>query len=70
MSRTTHHGNKAKQRKFGDFWWAYGTTPSWWNRMMHNRPKRVEHRRMEQRVLRGEYEQVWPLDRKPHDYYW
>lgn len=70
MSRTYHHGYKAKERKFGDHWWWYRSTPSWWNRMKHERPKRAENRRRIHRVMRGEYDQVWPLSRKPHIYFW
>lgn len=62
MSRTYHHGNKAKQRKFGG-WnryldptppkrprhhidWQWMNTPSWWTRLMMTRPQRQEARRL------------------------
>lgn len=71
MSRTYHHGDRAKQRKFGEHWWWYRATPSAWNHCFHTKPRRAQHRQLLHRVLRGEYEQVWPLgSRKPHNYYY
>jgi hypothetical protein len=71
MARTRHHGDKAKQRKFGSIWHWYQSTPSAWNREFHTKPKRAENRRLIHRTLRGDHEQVWPLgNHKPHVYYW
>ena len=51
-------------------WWK--STPSSHNILFHTRPRRREERRLEQLVLRGEDTENlnWPLDRKPHEYYW
>lgn len=71
MSRTYHHGDKAKARQYGRNWRWFRATPSEWNRLHHTKPKRQQERRILHRVIRGEYEQVWPLgSRKPHVYYW
>ena len=71
MARTRHHGDKAKEREFGRLWWWYRSEPKWWRKMFHTRPKRAANKRAIQRVMRGEYEQVWPVgNRKPHSYYW
>lgn len=71
MSRTTHHGDKAKEKKYGASWHWYQSTPSAWNRMFHTKPRRVSDRAKLAAVLRGEEEQCWSLgNRKPHHYYW
>ena len=71
MTRTSHHGDKAKERKFGDIWHWYKSTPSWWNRIHHTKRRRAENKRLAKKVTRGETEQVWPLgNRKPHEYFW
>ena len=71
MSRTKHHGDKAKERVFGDLWWWYKSEPKWWNKAYHIKPRRAENKKLIHRVLRGDYEQTWPPgNRKPHAYYW
>lgn len=70
MSKTYHHGYKQKERHFGLNWYWYRSTPSWWNKLHHHKPKRREHRDMLRNVVKGEVEQTWPLDKKPHKYYW
>jgi hypothetical protein len=58
-------------------WWVHGInyypishTPSWWIHDMHTVQQRADERRLLHRVLHGNNEQVWPLARKPHIYYW
>lgn len=71
MSRTYHHGNKAKERKFGDEWRWFAACPKDWNRPFHTVPKRRKEKHLLHRVLKGEAEQVWPLgSRRPHVYYY
>lgn len=71
MSRTHHHGDKAKQRRFGDNWWWYRSTPSYWNRLFHHKPRRQRERIQLHRVMRGEIDQVWDVGgRRPHIYFW
>ena len=70
MSGTRHHGDKAKERTFKDKWRWCSQTPGWWNTLFHHRPKRREHGRLIHKVLRGEEELIWPLDKRPHKYYW
>ena len=72
MSRTYHHGNKAKLRKFGDDW-RWMRTPSWWIRSMMTRPQRQEVRRLIKHTLdlpNLEDAPLFPLTKKPHIYYW
>lgn len=72
MARTYHHGNKAKERKFGDSWNWMGT-PSWWIRQMMTRPQRQEVRRLVKRTMElvdCEDAPLFPLAKKPHKYYW
>jgi superoxide dismutase len=73
MSRTRHHGNKAKQRAFGDGWLWLQATPGWWVRVMMTRPQRrlasVWQRKAETSTdleLVGDP----PSGRKPHHYFW
>lgn len=52
--------------------WTY-STPGWWNKEMHTRPKRVKTRLGIQKVYKLiDYEDTeeFPLDKKPHVYYW
>ena len=49
------------------------TEPSWWNRLMHTKRRRVEARRVTVRFMRDPGAAdglIWPLDRKPHWYFW
>ncbi len=73
MSRTWHHGDKAKQRKFGDNWRWYQSTPSWWVRICMSKPHRAGTRRLlaeTHRLVDYEDAAEFPLARKPHEYYW
>lgn len=51
-------------------WWK--STPSSHNIVFHTRPRRRAERRMEKLVLKGvdPDNMNWPLDKKPHEYYW
>ena len=73
MSRTRHHGDKAKARTYGRSWWWMRNYPKWWDHLRHTIPRRQAERQTVHRTLRdpdhGENE-VWPLDHKPHQYYW
>ena len=48
-------------------WW-----PAWWDILHHSRPQRRRDMRCEKAVLNGADPDniVWPLSRKPHQYYW
>ena len=49
------------------------STPSLWNNLFHTRPWRRKTRRCEWRVLHDPDAAdglIWPLDRKPHWYFW
>lgn len=52
--------------------WAY-STPSWWIKEMHTVPRRAKEHIQIQKVYKLiDYEDVeeFPLDKKPHIYYW
>jgi hypothetical protein len=73
MARTFHHGNKAKERKFGADWRWMDATPSWWIRALMTRPQRQEVRRLVKRTMEFvEYDDapLFPRAKKPHHYYW
>jgi hypothetical protein len=71
MSRTEHHGNKAKQRKFGKNWRWYQQTPKMWRKMMMIGPARTEQSQAIKKLINGQGEpKKWPDYKKPHEYYW
>lgn len=47
-------------------------TPSWWNIVFHTRPRRHKTRMMEHEVVKGCDPDglLWPVEKKPHSYYW
>ncbi len=50
-----------------------GGNPAWWDRVFHNRPHRAKTKRLERKVLRDQIDPddtVWPISRKPTQYYW
>jgi hypothetical protein len=62
-----------KKREVDNEWhWIYNT-PSWWTRLMMNRPQRRAGRVWEHKVLReADLEDCDPpgVGHKPHQYYW
>lgn len=49
------------------------STPSRWNNAVHTRRRRVELRRVMSRFMRNPGAAdglIWPLDKKPHLYFW
>ena len=49
------------------------STPSWWNRLVHAKRRRVEVRRVTALFMRDPGAAdglIWPLDKKPHLYFW
>lgn len=69
MSRTYHHGNKAKKRLFGDNW-RWMTTPGKWTREMMTPTWRQQTKQLLHRWEREGGEVIVPNGRKPHLYYW
>lgn len=72
MSRTKHHGDKAKKKTFG-LDWHWMSTPAWWIRLVMNRPqRRAVHLWEREAVTSTDIEEVDtpPHGRKPHVYYW
>lgn len=68
-------GAKTKKRKHADTNWHWMTTPSWWTRMMMNRPQRREAHLWEHSAAHTPLESLEELDKpnvshKPHKYYW
>lgn len=72
MSRTRHHGDKAKRRLFGDRWAWWHTTPGWWVRLKMERPQRAAVKAWEHKALRQDIDELDdpPHGRKPHQYYY
>ena len=72
MSRTKHHGKRAKERTFGKNW-RWMTTPGSWTRLMMTRPQRQRVRKLSddlKRLADLEDAPEFPVAKKPHAYYW
>ena len=73
MSRTTHHGDKAKRRACGRNWRQMRQTPGWWVRIMMTRPQRRQVKLWERDAAKH---LTWcdiddpPHGCKPHRYFW
>ena len=63
---------KPKRRKGEDVEWHWMSTPSWWTRLVMNRPQRREGRLWERKVHFEDIEETDPpgVSKKPHIYYW
>lgn len=73
MSRTKHHGDREKEKKFGKMWFWYRSTPSEWVNKKMTRPQRVKVRALLRGVVKDELdssEVMFPLAKKPHIYFW
>ena len=47
--------------------------PAWWDIIYHRRPMRARGAAIERQVMKGVVDAdnaVWPLSKKPHQYYW
>lgn len=56
---------------WGGIW--LGNWPRYWDILHHTRPRRRAERAMEHKVIEGIADLddlTWPLDKKPHQYYW
>jgi hypothetical protein len=65
--------NKTKKPKEKDTEWHWMSTPSWWTRIMMNRPQRRKGKLWEATVkLEKTLDEVDPpeVSKKPHKYYW
>ena len=69
MSRTLHHGFKAKDRIGKNDNWSRNE-PKEWRRTYKHKKRRAEAKRCRERVMQGDEDVVWPLDSKPWIYYW
>jgi len=73
MSRTYHHGMKHNKRAVRNRpWHEQMVEPGWWIRDMMTVPRRAKTTLLEREVTRGGDPEgiLWPLDRKPHLYFW
>lgn len=65
----------SKKKKRIDSVWHWMSTPSWWTRMMMNRPQRMKGRHWENRIVKEDVAEIDlivspDVNRKPHQYYW
>ena len=75
MSRTRHHGDKAKRLAFGDDWQWLRQTPGWWVKLKMTVAQRRGVRDWEHNAARTRRADLDTLDlpphgKKPHIYYW
>lgn len=75
MSKTYHHGDKAKKRRFGKNWLWLKERPSWWIKMFSTKPKRREIKMWETSVVKENTAELDSLNKpdvsnKPQKYYW
>lgn len=70
MSRTDHHGDKQKQKKFGDNWHWFKNEPKSWRKLYKHKKRRSAVRQCVYDVMAGSEEVFFPLDKKPWIYYW
>ena len=64
--RAIDWGDKDRGKKYN---WGY---PHAWDIRQHTRPRRAGEKRLEKKLLHGaDSENLnWPLEKKPHKYYW
>ena len=63
---------KAKKlEKTGYYWWM-GSWPAWWDIIYHRRPHRARTKALKRKLMAGVDPDnvVWPVPKKPHNYYW
>ena len=70
MSRSFKHGkNISRYIRYAYYYWT-GREPKWWRKLKKHAPQRAEARYCAYCVLRGNEDVLWPLDKKPWEYYW
>lgn len=69
MSRTYHHGRQQKRKRYGADWWWWRAAPKLWRHYHKHVPQREAARHCRHQVMRGDWEILWPLDRRPYIYY-
>ena len=70
MSRTRHHGDKQKEREYGDLWHWCKNEPKWWRKHYKHKKRRSALRQCIDSVKKGDEDVLFPLDSKPWIYYW
>jgi hypothetical protein len=64
MSRTYHHRNNHDNMR----WWA--AEPKAWRKHMKHKKRRQSVMQCKHKIMRGNINITWPLDKKPWIYYW
>jgi len=65
------HGNRG--RKISGHYSMMSSYPAWWDRTFHTRPRRAKEKAMARQILKGNLDPdnaAWPLQKRPHIYYW
>ena len=75
-SRTRVRGaglNKWESKKLGNEWRWLSNWPAWWDIVFHRRPHRRRAAKTTRQILLGKVDAegaIWPVSKKPHNYYW
>lgn len=73
MSRTRHHGDKNKEKMFGDDWQWCKREPKEWRKHNKHKKRRSAVRHAITQVDKGwgvDEDVLFPLDKRPWIYYW
>ncbi len=56
----------------GEYFWWMGNWPAWWDIVFHRRPARRRAARLLSAIYRGADPEAvaWPVNKKPHQYFW
>ena len=75
--RTSNGGRRSidrwRMKQFGDDWHWMCNYPRWWDIVFHRRPHRRRAMETTRAVLLGKVDAdaaIWPVSKKPHNYYW
>lgn len=64
-------GRSYSWRNWPSYWCS--TYPRWHDILFHTRPRRMAEAEIERAILAGKVDPddtAWPLEHKPHKYYW
>lgn len=70
MSRSYRHGNRQKEKYYGEnySWWRQ--EPKLWRKLQKHKKRRTSCRKCQHEVMTGNEDILWPLDKKPWIYYY
>lgn len=77
LATRAHYSNRELKRRYKHLhdpgrWIWMRHWPAWWDLQFHTRPHRATTKHLERRVMQGDDPDAiaWPVNRKPHIYFW